>query len=344
MTVKHGNSNAADGLVSLQTLMVPAEPLDAAATAAAKMLREGGLAALPTETVYGLAAAAENPNAVAAVYRAKGRPARNPLIVHVASIEQAAHVARLTPLAEILANAFWPGPLTLVLPQRDERIAPAARAGGETVAVRCPDAPLMRRLCADVGPLVAPSANRSGRITATSAAAVLDELSGRIGIVIDGGPSPLGIESTVVDCTGPAPKILRPGAIDANALTAMCGPLDTPSGAPTTSLRSPGLLASHYAPGAAVSLNVPPADAPAGSAYLGFGTAHRSTAPSMNLSPAGDLSEAASALYAALRALDAGAGGHIAVAPIPAEGIGAAINDRLRRAAAPRPTPELSAP
>ncbi|MEM6849261.1 MAG: L-threonylcarbamoyladenylate synthase [Pseudomonadota bacterium] len=344
MTVKHSNSNAADSLAPLQTLMVPAEPQDVAAAAAAKVLCEGGLAALPTETVYGLAAAAESPAAVAAVYRAKGRPAQNPLIVHVASIDQAWHVTRLTPLAKTLAQAFWPGPLTLVLPQRDDRVAPAARAGGNTVAVRCPDAPLMRRLCADVGPLVAPSANRSGRISATSAAAVMDELNGRIGIVVDGGPSPLGIESTVVDCTGGAARILRPGAIDANALTAMCGLLETPPGEAADRLRSPGLLASHYAPGAAVLLNVAPADAPAGSAYLGFGAAHRSTAPSINLSPAGDLSEAASALYAALRALDAGAGGHIAVAPIPAESIGAAINDRLRRAAAPRPTPELSAP
>jgi L-threonylcarbamoyladenylate synthase len=297
----------------------------------------GGLAALPTETVYGLCADARSAEAVAALYAAKGRPASNPLIVHVADGAAADRIALLGPAGEALANTFWPGPLTLVAPRRaGAGIADAACAGGPTVAVRVPAAPLLRSVAHSVGPIVAPSANRSGRVSATTAEAVMEELAGRIDLIVDAGPSPIGVESTVVDVTGP-PRILRPGAISAEAVAAVVGPLGEASHAEGP-LRSPGLLASHYAPRARIRLGVPAAEVRPDEAWLALG-AEPSAAPperTFRLSDAGDLEEAARRLYAGLRALDATGAAVIAVSPIPGTGIGAAIRDRLARAAAPR--------
>lgn len=323
-----------------RTRGIPSEPLGEAVREASAVLAAGGLAALPTETVYGLCADARSAEAVARLYAAKGRPASNPLIVHVADLEAARAVADLGPAGEALAARFWPGPLTLVALRRaDSGIAEAASAGGPTIAVRVPAAPLLRAVAAEVGPLVAPSANRSGRVSATTASAVYEELEGRIDLVIDGGPSPIGVESTVVDVTG-APRILRPGAISADAVAAVAGPL---AEAPRSRgpLRSPGLLASHYAPRARLRLDVPAASVAPAEAWLALGTETSAAPPerTFRLSETGDLAEAARRLYAGLRALDATGAAVIAVSPIPAEGIGAAIRDRLARAAAPRPEP-----
>jgi len=329
---------------SRRTERIGAEPLRVARQRAAAVIASGGLAALPTETVYGLCADARSQRAVAALFAAKGRPAANPLIVHVESIEVARAIARMTPAGEALGAAFWPGPLTLVLPLREETpIAPAVCAGGPTVAVRVPQAPLLRAVSADAGPIVAPSANRSGRVSATTAEAVADELSGRIDLIVDAGPSPIGVESTVVDVSGPL-RILRPGAVSADEVAAITGPL-AGQGLQEGPLRSPGLLSSHYAPQARLRLDVPATDVRPDEAWLALG-AEDSAAPSMRtfrLSPGGDLHEAARRLYAGLRALDATGAGVIAVSPIPDEGIGAAIRDRLARAAAPRPEPAKAA-
>jgi L-threonylcarbamoyladenylate synthase len=304
--------------------------------AAVGLLAAGELVAFPTETVYGLGADARNPRAVAAVYAAKGRPSFNPLIVHVADIRAAEAVAHLPDPARALAAHFWPGPLTLVLPRRAEAgLADAATAGLATVAVRVPAHPLARRLLAAfAGPLVGPSANPSGRVSPTTRAHVLDGLDGRIAAVLDGGACPVGVESTIVGFDGDRAVLLRPGGLPAEAIEAAAGaPLVVPAAAaPVT---APGQLASHYAPVVAVRLA---AEAPrADEIWLGFGPDGR---PGLNLSPTGDLAEAAANLFAHLRTADAlaaerGARG-IAVAPIPAGGLGRAINDRLSRAAAPR--------
>jgi L-threonylcarbamoyladenylate synthase len=330
--------------IETATAVVPAEPLAAAVGRAAAVLSAGGLVAVPTETVYGLAALAALPSAVARLYAAKGRPASNPLIVHVADATAAWQLGTMTPAAKALAAAFWPGPLTLVLPLRPGApIAPAALAGGDTVAVRVPADPLVRALAAAVGPLVAPSANRSGRVSSTTAAAVMEELAGRIDLVIDGGASAIGVESTVVDAAG-APRVLRPGAIGAeavaDALAAAGVPAGTAAPEPVGILRSPGLLASHYAPRARVRLDVTAADVEPDEAWLAFGSEPSRVPPerTFRLSPSGDLAEAARNLYAGLRALDATGAAAIAVSPIPATGIGAAIRDRLARAASPRPS------
>ncbi len=316
--------------------------------AAAGLLAAGELVAFPTETVYGLGADARNPRAVAAVYAAKGRPAFNPLIVHVADRKAAEALATLPEAARRLAERFWPGPLTLVLPRRgDAGLADAATAGLATVAVRVPAHPLARRLLAGFGgPLVGPSANPSGRVSPTTRAHVLDGLDGRIAAVLDGGACPVGVESTIVGFEDGRPVLLRPGGLPAEAIAAALGaPLGPPLGPPLGAraggaVTAPGQLASHYAPAVAVRLG---AAAPApdeiwiGFGPDGFGPGGRA---GLNLSPAGDLGEAAAALFAQLRAADAlaaerGARG-IAVAPVPREGLGLAINDRLARAAAPR--------
>jgi L-threonylcarbamoyladenylate synthase len=304
--------------------------------AAVGLLAAGELVAFPTETVYGLGADARNPRAVAAVYAAKGRPSFNPLIVHVADIGAAEAVAHVPDAARALAARFWPGPLTLVLPRRAEAgLADAATAGLATVAVRVPAHPLARHLLAAfAGPLVGPSANPSGRVSPTTRAHVLDGLDGRIAAVLDGGACPVGVESTIVGFDGDRAVLLRPGGLPAEAIEAAAGaPLVVPAAAaPVT---APGQLASHYAPVVAVRLA---AEAPrADEIWLGFGPDGR---PGLNLSPTGDLAEAAANLFAHLRTADAlaaerGARG-IAVAPIPAGGLGRAINDRLSRAAAPR--------
>lgn len=296
---------------------------------AAALLRAGRLVAFPTETVYGLGADSTNDDAVAAIYAAKSRPATNPLIVHVATLEEARMFARFSATAEALAGAFWPGPLTLVLPVREGAgLSPRALAPGGTVALRVPDQPVAAALLAAAGrPLAAPSANPSGRISPTTAAHVLAGLGGRIAAVIDGGPCVVGLESTIVD-PGEPPLLLRPGGLPAREIEALLGrPLATPTARDTPT--APGQLASHYAPRAPLRLD---AEAPReGEVYLGFGPGPAT----LNLSPSGDLREAAANLFGHLHALDA-MDRPIAVAPVPETGFGRAINDRLRRAAAPR--------
>jgi len=296
---------------------------------AAALLREGRLVAFPTETVYGLGADATNDAAVAAIYAAKDRPATNPLIIHVASVDDARKLARFSAAAEALAGAFWPGPLTLVLPARkDAGLSLHALAPGGTVALRVPDQPVAAALLAAAGrPVAAPSANPSGRISPTTAAHVLAGLGGRIAAIIDGGSCEVGLESTIVE-PGEPPRLLRPGGLPAREIEALLGrPLAAAPASDTPS--APGQLASHYAPRAPVRLD---AEAPReGEVYLGFGPG-RAT---LNLSAGGDLREAAANLFGHLHALDA-MGRPIAVAPVPETGLGRAINDRLRRAAAPR--------
>lgn len=308
--------------------------------AAAAALRAGGLVAFPTETVYGLGALAGDGAAVARLYAAKGRPLFNPLIAHVADLAAAEAVAVLPPAARALAQAFWPGPLTLVAPRRDgSAVCDLATAGLETVGVRVPDHPLAQALLRAVGaPVVAPSANPSGAVSPTTAAHVLDGLGDRIDGVLDGGPCPVGLESTILGFHGDDPVLLRPGGLPAEAIEAALGrALPRAAGGPVT---APGQLASHYAPGAAVRLS---AAAPGpGEAWLGFGQDAVPPGPrALSLSPAGDLAEAAANLFAHLRALDRALAGRgtIAVAVLPDHGLGAAINDRLRRAAAPREAP-----
>ena len=301
---------------------------DAAGTArAAGRLSAGGLVAIPTETVYGLAADARDGRAVARVFEAKGRPAFNPLIVHVADEAQAAEVAALDNCARKLIAAFWPGPLTLVLPLAEAApVAALALAGLETVATRCPAHPVARAVLARLGrPLVAPSANRSGHVSPTTAAHVADDLPAVP--VLDGGPCEVGLESTIVSLSGSRPLLLRPGAVPAAEIERVLGHPVPPGGG---AVAAPGTMASHYAPGALVRLNA--AEARPGEVLLGFGG---TPGAALDLSPSGHLAEAAAALFGALRTLD-GQAGTIAVAPIPDEGLGAAINDRLRRAAAPR--------
>jgi L-threonylcarbamoyladenylate synthase len=306
--------------------------------AAAARLRAGGLVAVPTETVYGLAADATSDAAVAAIYAAKERPAINPLIAHVLDLEAAREHGVFSPEAERLARAFWPGPLTLVLPAAPVcRISLLARAGLNTVAVRAPAHETARALIEAAGvPLAAPSANRSGRVSPTSAAHVLADLNGRIDFILDGGPCRYGLESTIVEVAGGRPALLRPGAITREALESALGlPLEL-AGRSRTAPNAPGQLASHYAPNADLRLGA--AEARADEAALDFGGLLAGSAASsrLDLSPSGDLIEAASHLFAYLRALDAGGATRIAVAPVPDHGLGAAINDRLRRAAAPR--------
>jgi L-threonylcarbamoyladenylate synthase len=295
--------------------------------AAVAALRTGGLVILPTETVYGLAADAGDSHAVAKVYEAKGRPAFNPLIAHVADIATARRVARFDDRAEQLAARFWPGPLTLVLPVGDEAaVCDLARAGLDTVAVRAPAHPLAHALLeAFGGPLVAPSANRSGRPSPTTLADALEETGGHVQAALDGGRCPIGLESTVVALLD-RPRLLRPGAVTRAEIEAVVGPL---AEADTDARRSPGRLARHYAPNLPLRLNAEePRD---DEVWLGFG---RWGAGGFNLSPDGDLTEAAANLFSYLRAADRSDGAKgIAVAPIPDTGIGEAINDRLRRAA-----------
>ncbi|MFZ0100068.1 MAG: L-threonylcarbamoyladenylate synthase [Gemmobacter sp.] len=300
---------------------------------AAELLRAGALVAIPTETVYGLAADARNDRAVAAIYAAKNRPAFNPLIVHLPDLAAVARLAVLTPAAERLAAAFWPGPLTLVLPLRpDAGLSPLVTAGLDTVAIRLPAHPVARALLTQAGiPVAAPSANPSGRVSPTRAEHVLAGLSGRIAAVLDGGPCAVGVESTILALDGP-PALLRPGGVAVEAIEAVLGaPLLMP-GDPATP-KAPGQLASHYAPEARVRLNA--SEAREGEVLVGFGP----IAGHLTLSASGDLLEAAANLFHFLREADAlaGPGGAIAFAPVPETGLGRAINDRLRRAAAPRP-------
>jgi L-threonylcarbamoyladenylate synthase len=306
---------------------------------AAEALRAGGLVAVPTETVYGLAADATSDQAVAAIYAAKKRPAINPLIAHVLSLEAAREHALFAPEAEKLARSFWPGPLTLVLPVAPRcRISLLARAGLDTVALRAPSHETARALIEAAGfPLAAPSANRSGRVSPTTAAHVVADLDGRIDWILDAGPCRYGLESTIIEVAGGRIKLLRPGAIAREAIESALGvPVDHVGGS-RRKPNAPGQLASHYAPNAELRLGA--ADVREDEAALDFnGLLKESKARArLDLSPSGDLVEAAANLFSYLRALDAGGAARIAVAPIPDHGLGAAINDRLRRAAAPRP-------
>lgn len=307
------------------------QPADADGIAvAAEILRGGGLVAVPTETVYGLAARADSAAAVAAIYRAKGRPDFNPLIVHVASLEQAAELARIDDRARALAAAFWPGALTMVVPLRDAaRIAPAVTAGLATIALRCPAHPAMRAVLTHSGlALAAPSANRSGGISPTRAEHVAASLGAQIGLILDGGPCDAGIESTIVSLREGSGgwQILRPGPISEAQISAILGPKT--DAVTSSKIEAPGQLASHYAPGKPVRLGA--ISAAADEYLIGFGVVEGD----VSLSPTGDLAEAAARLYACLHLAAAAPALRIAVAPIPDAGIGAAINDRLARAAA----------
>lgn len=302
-------------------------PSEAALARAVDILRAGGLVAMPTETVYGLACDAANPQAVARLYETKGRPRFNPLIAHVAGLAMAAREADLSPLAERLAGFYWPGPLTLVAPVRaDGHICDLARAGLDTVALRHPAHGVAHDLItAFGGPLVAPSANRSGRISPVTAHDVAEELGDRIDLILDGGRCALGLESTVVGLAGAAPVLLRPGGLAREAIERFMGcELATPG--PTTQPASPGQLARHYAPDAVLRLEARTAGE--GEILVGFGPVEGD----VSLSRSGDLREAAANLFPTLRRLDR-THKRIAIAPIPETGLGEAINDRLRRAA-----------
>ncbi len=298
---------------------------------AADLLRAGALVALPTETVYGLAGDARNAQAVAAIYAAKGRPALNPLIVHLGSLEAAEDLAELCEGARACASTFWPGPLTLVAPLRaGHGLAPAVTAGLPTVALRVPAHPVARVVLeAFGGPLAAPSANPSGRISPTSAAHVMAGLSGRIAAVLDGGSCAVGVESTILGFEDGQPVLLRAGGVSPEALARVLGKAPAPRAC--GKITAPGQLASHYAPRAALRLNV--TRPLPGEVWIGFGP--DCAAAEMTLSATGDLQEAASRLFGVLHAADA-MDRPIAVAPVPETGLGVAINDRLRRAAAPR--------
>ncbi len=314
--------------------------------AAAALLLAGELVAFPTETVYGLGADATSNTAVARVFAAKGRPHFNPLICHYPQAEAAFRHVEASALAERLAGAFWPGPLTMVLPRRVTcPVALLAGAGLETLAVRVPAHPVALELLRGVGrPVAAPSANRSGSVSPTTAEHVLDGLAGRIAAVVDGGPCAVGVESTVVDMTGTAPFLLRPGGIATEAIEAVVGTIGrgiTPAAAEASrTMRSPGLLVSHYAPALPVRLDA--TSAMADEALLAFGPPLAGAGAVYELSRDGDVMAAAARLFAGLRWLDAegqrlGLRG-IAAMPVPAAGLGAAIRDRLQRAAAPRRT------
>ncbi len=302
----------------------------AAISAAAAILRQGGLVAFPTETVYGLGADATNGEAVAGIFAAKGRPRFNPLIVHVRDLAQAQTLAEFPSGARELASMFWPGALTLALPRRkDCPLSHLVSAGLDTVALRVPSHTLAMQLIAETGrPLAAPSANASGHVSPTTAAHVAEELGDKVDLILDGGPTPLGIESTVIGYEHGRPVLLRPGAVPRAAVERVAGKL---AASASDAIASPGQLESHYAPRAKLRLNARTAEPD--EVLLAFGPG----APdAMNLSTTGDLKEAAANLFAMLRRLDASGAAHLAVMPVPESGLGEAINDRLRRAAAPR--------
>jgi L-threonylcarbamoyladenylate synthase len=326
---------------TLETLVLPAD--GPAVAAAARALAAGGLVAFPTETVYGLGADAANPAAIARLYQAKGRPAFNPLIAHVGDLGAAKKIARFDAAAQKLAEAFWPGPLTLVLPKMEGCVvADLATAGLDTVAVRVPAHPVARDILrAFGGPVVAPSANISGHVSPTNAAHVEHDLAGLIDLIVDGGPVEVGVESTIVGCFE-APMLLRPGGLPREDIERVLGrklaeppqEIDADSAQPL----APGMLAAHYAPRTRVRLNAN--SVARGEALLAFGL-HRlhgddDAVAIMNLSAKSDLNEAAANLFGYLRSLDAKGARTIAVMPIPNEGLGEAINDRLRRAAVGR--------
>ena len=311
-------------------------PSDATLADAVVRLEAGQLVAFPTETVYGLGADATRDDAVAGIFEAKDRPQFNPLIVHLADSADAALHVEVDARARHLAERFWPGPLTLVLPRRaDCAVSLLCSAGLDSLGIRVPGHPVARSLLRRFGrPVAAPSANRSGQVSPTTAAHVAQSLGARVGLILDGGPCPVGLESTVLDLTARRPVLLRPGSITAEEIAGLIGPLaERPDDQPAN---SPGLLASHYAPSLPVRLNADASEA--GEALLAFGTPPPAAAGVvLNLSDSGDLRQAAARLFAFLRQLDRPDFTRIAVMPIPEHGLGIAINDRLRRAAAPRP-------
>jgi len=307
---------------------------------AAEILRRGGLVAFPTETVYGLGADATNADAVAAIFEAKGRPAYNPLICHVANLAAAKRLGEFDARAEKLAHAFWPGALTLIVKRTPD--CPAAlsvSAGLDTIAIRMPDHELALSLLAETNrPLAAPSANRSGAVSPTNADHVGQSLGDKVDLILDGGNCRIGVESTVLAVDGPVPVLLRPGGVTIEELRDVVGPIDLADSDDASRPKSPGMLESHYAPNLPVRLNAPAANP--GEALLAFGpTTPEVLNAALNLSPDGKLDEAAANLFDYLRALDQDNYTGIAVMPIPDHGIGRAINDRLHRAAAPRPSP-----
>jgi L-threonylcarbamoyladenylate synthase len=303
---------------------------------AAELLRSGALVGFPTETVYGLGADATNERAVAAIFAAKGRPHFNPLIIHISGLKEAEAFAEFDARARRIAAQFWPGPLTLVLPRyAGAGLSLLASAGLNTVALRAPMHPVAQALLRATGrPIAAPSANRSGRVSPTEAAHVAAELGDAIALILDAGRAPVGVESTVLDLTGEVPALLRPGGITLEQLQASLGEIAIGKAAAGPA-RSPGMLASHYAP--SLPLRLDANEARPGEALLAFGSnIPAGFAEVLWLSHAADLAEAAANLFAMLRRLDRPEFSGIAVMPIPEHGLGRAINDRLRRAAAPR--------
>jgi L-threonylcarbamoyladenylate synthase len=331
--VRRSYRSAADEVVELADII----PQDKAMERALALLEAGEVVAIPTETVYGLAGDATNGSAVARIFEAKGRPRFNPLIAHVADMDMAGGIGVFDPLSLKLAEHFWPGPLTLVVPLRQgATIHPLVTAGLQTIALRMPRG-FGRQLIERLGrPLAAPSANSSGRVSATSAEAVAADLGQRIALVVDGGRTPVGLESSIVKVEAGRVRLLRPGGATAGEIEAI---IDAPlqRGA-TAGIEAPGMLASHYAPSASVRLTA--SEGKSGEALLAFGRTRaagwQSARAIENLSEVGDLREAAANLFAQLQALDRSGAASIAVEPIPIEGLGEAINDRLARAAAPR--------
>ncbi len=330
-----GPVNVSSDRTDRQTRILRADA--AAIASAADMLRAGRLVAFPTETVYGLGARAGDPRAVAALYAAKGRPSFNPLIAHVPDLAAAERLGAFSEDALTLARKFWPGPLTIVVKARgSEAVCELARAGLDTIAIRVPSHPVARELLAKADfPIVAPSANRSGHVSPTTAQHVADDLAGRIDLILDGDASEGGIESTIIDFSGDKPRLLRSGGIARSEIETITGPL---ASAGKDEVSAPGMMASHYAPRARLLLDA--REVRPGEALLAFGSVLPDQAGNagkvLNLSERGDLIEAASRLYAYLRELDASGAEAIAVAPIPGEGLGEAIRDRLARAAAPK--------
>ncbi|TAJ33664.1 MAG: threonylcarbamoyl-AMP synthase [Reyranella sp.] len=317
--------------------MTLAEPTAETVAEAARLLRDGRLVAFPTETVYGLGGDATNERAVAAIFEAKGRPQFNPLISHVLDAASAKAFVKWNDNAEKLAARFWPGPLTLVLPRAEgSTISLLATAGLDTVAIRAPSHPVAQALIRAAGrPVAAPSANRSGAVSPTRAEHVAESLGERVPMILDGGPCLVGVESTVLDLSGNRPTLLRPGGATREAIEAVVGPIALSDAIPSgeSARKSPGQLASHYAPSRPVRLEATSVGPDEG--LLAFGPeVPQGAMLSYNLSPSGDLGEAAANLFAMLRALDRPGIGRIAVMPIPQAGLGLAINDRLRRAAA----------
>ena len=312
---------------------------DRALTQACAVLADGFPIAIPTETVYGLAADATNAVAVTRIYETKGRPRFNPLICHMSDLAMAERYALFDPVSRKLGELFWPGPLTIILPLRpDSRIHALATAGLDTVGIRLPKGFASELIAAFGKPLAAPSANTSGGVSPTSAQHVADDLGGKLRLIVDGGPAPVGVESTIVRVEDGAIRLLRPGGVAAEEIEAATGLRVIRPDGPSAIIEAPGMLASHYAPGATVRLNATQVED--GEALIRFGSEPvgeigRATAV-FDLSPAGDLAQAAANLFDTLKRADATGAGRIAVTPIPDHGLGEAINDRLARAAAPR--------